>query len=154
MNTMKMALSYAGVQQTALGEALGVSKQQVHMWVTGERNISDKYIPQAAEFLGVDEALLAGHPAEVYVWSPADKTGFTFPTIKTIEIEGYGLMRMVYCDDLAKEITVIESEGLQFTPWDWQYQQPRTVEEVAEYDWVTPYGAKAIMMDGLPRVLV
>ena len=41
-----------------------------------------------------------------------------------------------------------------FTLWDWKGAYPKNGSEVAEFDWqLETTGTKAIILDGLPRVL-
>jgi hypothetical protein len=44
-------------------------------------------------------------------------------------------------------------DGVIFTPWDWQGQQPKSPDEIEEYKWVDDKGNEAIMLNGLPRKL-
>jgi hypothetical protein len=46
---------------------------------------------------------------------------------------------------------VAYADGAQFTPADWQGQQPQDAEDVADWNWVDETGYEAAVMDGLPR---
>ena len=71
------------------------------------------------------------------------------------EIEGYGMFYVVsFPADFKLEIAVIvASDGMQFTCYDWQGEQPSSAAEIGEFRWVDALGNEAIMLDGLPRTL-
>lgn len=49
---------------------------------------------------------------------------------------------------------LVYPDGTVFTLWDWQGTYPENGSEVADFDWqLETTGTKAIILDGLPRVL-
>jgi len=49
---------------------------------------------------------------------------------------------------------LVYPDGTVFTLWDWQGDYPANGSEVADFDWqLETTGTKAIILDGLPRVL-
>lgn len=67
------------------------------------------------------------------------------------EIEGYGAFYIVDCEPVGL-IACILADGAQFTQSDWQGEQCREADDIAEYHWLDPHGNAAVMLDGLPRM--
>ena len=73
------------------------------------------------------------------------------PIISSEAIEGYGTLYQVYHPEVGP-LAVIEADTMQFTPLDWQSEQPASVEDVALVHWVDESGNDATMINGLPYV--
>ena len=65
-------------------------------------------------------------------------------------IDDYGIFYLVEHPDIGI-VAVILSDGIQFTPLDWEGEQPKNVEGVAIVRWTDNRGDEAIMYKGLPR---
>lgn len=73
------------------------------------------------------------------------------PVISSEAIEGYGTLYLVNHPEVGP-LAVIQADTMQFTPRDWQSEQPASVEDVAVSHWVDVLGNEAAMINGLPYV--
>lgn len=71
--------------------------------------------------------------------------------ISSEAIEGYGTLYLVNHPEVGP-LAVIQAGGMQFTPSDWQGEQPASVEDAAVAQWVDVVGNDAAMINGLPYV--
>lgn len=59
-----------------------------------------------------------------------------------------------YEDETVRIPIVVYSDGTIFHPWDWQGECAATPSEIRDYDWTFgKTGKKAIILNGLPRIL-
>lgn len=156
MNNIKRARILAGMKQAELAEELGITPQQINNMESGARNPGPKMLPMLAQALGVSEAYLRGMPQSLPVYDWGERITLTCQIMREEEIDGYGMYYLVQTPDdcVCAEIAVLIADGVQFTPRDWQGAQPMSVDEIADCMWVDPHGNDAIMLDGLPRMLV
>ena len=73
------------------------------------------------------------------------------PIISRQSIDGYGTLYLVIHPEVGP-LAVLQAGGMQFTPIDWQVEQPASVEDVAMAQWVDAFGNDAVMINGLPYV--
>lgn len=139
--------------QKELADKLGISAQQLNNYESGARNPGNKMLPALADALGVSTAYLRGDAQKLAVYNWVDGETSALPIVSEAEIDGYGMFYLVEHPDCGI-IAVIQSDGLQFTPADWQGEQPETPEDIAGARWVDNRGDDAIMFEGLPRILV
>lgn len=142
-----------GLNQKELADKMGISAQQLNNYESGASNPGKKILPALADALGVSTAYLRGDAQKlaVYDW----ETGHTeaLPIVTETVLDEYGIFYLVEHPE-AGVMAVIQSEGVQFTPADWQGQQPMTVDEIGGARWVDSRGEDVIMYKGLPRRLV
>ncbi len=49
---------------------------------------------------------------------------------------------------------IVYPDGTVFTPWDWQGACAHSAQDIPDYDWqLGTTGQKAVMFNGLPRIL-
>lgn len=142
-----------GLKQKEIADKMGISAQQLNNYEAGKSNPGNKILPALADALGVSTAYLRGDAQRlaVYDWT----TGCTeaLPIMAETVIDDYGIFYLVEHPDVGI-IAVIQSEGVQFTPADWQGEQPMTVDEIGGARWVDSRGEDVVMYKGLPRILV
>lgn len=73
------------------------------------------------------------------------------PIISSEAVEGYGTLYLANHPEVGP-LAVIQAGGMQFTPSDWQGEQPASVEDVVVAHWVDVLGNDAAMINGLPYV--
>lgn len=153
MTQLERAIRMRGIKSMDLARKLGLARQTINEYTSGRLNLGWKQLPIVAEALGVSQAYLRGiaEHVPVYDWESGEVTACPI-MIETV-IDGYGCFDIVEHPDVGW-MAVIMSAGIQFTPRDWQGPQPLTVDEIAGTEWVDYMGREAIMLDGLPRVLV
>jgi transcriptional regulator with XRE-family HTH domain len=95
---LRVARQLAGVSQTELGEAMGVSFQAVQKYETGENRLSAGRLVVAAAFLGVDLAFFAKEPM------PAPNQDFPSTGFTAEEIEVIRAWRTLRSEALRGEI--------------------------------------------------
>lgn len=144
---------FRGLSQKELAEKLGISAQQLNNYESGARNPGNKMLPALADALGVSASYLRGDAQKLAVYNWVDDETSALPIVSEAVIDGYGMFYLVEHPDCGI-IAVIQSDGLQFTPSDWQGEQPETPEDIASARWVNNRGDDAIMFEGLPRILV
>ena len=83
---IRKAREHAKFNQTALAEAIGVSKNSVNRWETGERNPSQKSIEAISQATGVSASWLNGQDDAAL--APSNTT--TPPERITLEWNGDG----------------------------------------------------------------
>ena len=153
MTNLEIAMKMRGMRPIELAEVLGVVRQNIGAYIHGQRALGPTMLPVVAEALGVSQAYLRGiaDRLPVYDWESGQVVACTI--MAETDIDGYGCYYIVEHPDVGW-MAVIMSVGIQFTPRDWQGPQPLTVDEIAGTEWVDYMGREAIMLDGLPRVLV
>lgn len=72
--------------------------------------------------------------------------------INAVELDD-AVMYTIKVDDCLTTCAIVYEDGTLFHLWDWQGAHPETAEEIADYDWRTEDGRRAVMLDGMPRVL-
>lgn len=150
---IKQLRIFRGLSQKELADKLGISAQQLNNYESGARNPGNKMLPALADALGVSTSYLRGDAQKLAVYNWVDGETSALPIVSEAVIAGYGMFYLVEHPDCGI-IAVIQSDGLQFTPADWQGEQPETPEGIAGARWVDNRGDDAIMFEGLPRVLV
>lgn len=142
-----------GLSQKELADKMGISAQQLNNYESGASNPGKKILPALADALGVSTAYLRGDAQKlaVYDW----ETGRTeaLPIMAETVIDDYGIFYLVEHPKIGM-MSVIQSEGVQFTLEDWQSEQPMTVDEIGGARWVDSRGEDVIMYKGMPRILV
>lgn len=64
------------------------------------------------------------------------------------------MMKLNYADEDYDIPFVVYPDGSAFMPLDWQGALPEHADGIGEIDWVSmPSKQRAVMMDGLPRIL-
>lgn len=153
MTNFETARRFAGISGVELAARLNVSPQQVNNWARGLRTPSRSTVDTIAEALGVDAAWLLGVAQSLPVVDPLNGTVYSCPIMHTEELPDYGALYIVWAEALQDWLPVVQGNGIQFTPTDWQSAyRPRSAEEIDEYSWMDAHGTDAIMLDGLPRV--
>ena len=153
MTNLEIAMKMRGMRPIELAEVLGIVRQNIGAYIHGQRTLGPTMLPAVADALGVSQAYLRGIAdlLPVYDWSNGKTTAC--PIMAETVIDGYGCYYIVEHPE-AGWMAVIMSAGIQFTPRDWQGQQPLTVDEIAGTEWVDRTGTDVIMFDGLPRVMM
>jgi len=151
MNTLDIAMRFAGMTGADLAAVLDVTPQQVTNWKTGLRTPSRANADAIAAALDVDPAWILGVQQPLAVRDGAKS--FQAGIIRTEEIPGYGCLYHVYLDATGDIVPVILADGVQLTPTDWQALTVRSAADVPDASWMTAAGVDAAMVGGLPRVL-
>lgn len=151
MSNLKRVRIMRGINQADLARALEIKPQQLQNYEAGQQ-IGPKMLPVFASALNVSQAYLRGMAdhLSVYDWNAGVSTPCEI--VSEVEIEGYGIHYIVD-HPVIGFMVVLQSAGVQFTPWDWQGMCPFTVDEIADVTWVDNHGNPAVMLDGLPRAL-
>lgn len=156
MTPIKTARRLRGLSQVALAEAMGISPQSLNQYESGARTPGPKLLPLAASALGVSAAYLRGDAQRLAVRIFDTGETIACPIVSETVIGSYGMLYLVEVAGSGDLISVILSDGVQFTARDWQslHEQALDVDGIADVSWVDSRGNPAIMLDGLPRVLV
>jgi hypothetical protein len=80
--------------------------------------------------------------------------GFPCVIQKEIELNEEAKMYHFVCDNIIEAACIVYNDGTLFHQWDWQSGRPNTFEEIEEYMWCSVDGRQAIVLNGLPRLLV
>ena len=142
-----------GLSQKELADKMGISAQQLNNYESGASNPGKKILPALADALGVSTAYLRGDAQRLAVYDWETRRTEALPIMAETVIDDYGIFYLVEHPDVGM-MAVIQSEGVQFTPADWQGEQPMTVDEIGGARWVDSRGEDVIMYKGLPRILV
>ena len=153
MTKLEIAMKMRGMRPIELAEVLGVVRQNIGAYIHGQRALGPAMLPVVAEALGVSQAYLRGIADRLPVYDWESGQVVACPIMAETVIDGYGCYYIVEHPDVGW-MAVIMSAGIQFTPRDWQGAQPLSVEDIAGTEWVDYMGREAIMLDGLPRVLI
>lgn len=156
MNPIKTARNLRGMSQAALAQRLGITAQALSLYERGERQPGPKLLPLLCDALCVSPAYLRGDAQRLPVRDFV--TGRILPCsiISETLLPDYGALYIVESEDLPRPISVIVSDGVQFTLSDWQGAQVLTADAIADPPngyWVDPRGHMATMLCGLPRIL-
>lgn len=154
MTNFEIACGFAGVSGRELAERLGVTPQYVSQLTTGKRSLGPANVRLLAGALDVDEAWLLGFGQRLALVDPLEGTVYACPVIRSEEIPGYGVLYHVYLDETGDIVPVILSGGVQLTPTDWMALTVRSAADIGGCAWMGPGGRDAVMLDGLPRVLI
>lgn len=154
-NNIMRARQLRHLRLVDLADRLDILPQTLHKYESGSRGIGAKLMPMLREALDVSAAYLRGEEQMLPVrdW----ETGETLmcPIMREEAIEGYGVLYMV--DDAGTAISVLMADGVQFTLSDWQGEQVMTAAQITDPPnghWVDAWGRDAVMLDGLPRVIL
>lgn len=80
--------------------------------------------------------------------------GMGYTVINSITLKDHAkLMTFVSNNGVAKSSAVIYDDGMIFVTDDWQGDYAERLEEIEEYDWHSLDGRRAVIIDGLPRIL-
>ena len=142
-----------GLSQKELADKLGISAQNLNNYESGQRNPGNKILPALADALGVSIAYLRGDAQRLAVYDWQTECTEALPIMAETVIDDYGIFYLVEHPEIGV-MSVIQSEGVQFTLADWQGEQPMTVDEIGGARWVDSHGEDVIMYKGLPRILV
>lgn len=156
MNPIKTARQLRGLSQIELAQRLGITPQALSAYERGERQPGPKLLPILSEALCVSPAYLRGDAQHLSVWDWVSEEPVLCAIISETPIEDYGILYIVEADVLSGPTSVILADGVQFTLSDWQGEQVMTADDIADPPngyWVDPRGNRAVMMDGLPRIL-
>lgn len=153
MTNLEIAMKMRGMRPIKLAEVLGIVRQNIGAYIHGQRTLGPTMLPAVADALGVSQAYLRGIADRLPVYDWESGQVVACPIMAETDIDGYGCYYIVEHPDVGW-MAVIMSVGIQFTPRDWQGPQPLTVEAIADTEWVDYMGREAVMLDGLPRVLV
>lgn len=153
MTNLEIAMKMRGTRPIELAEVLGVVRQNIGAYIHGQRALGPSMLPAVADALGVSQAYLRGIADRLPVYDWESGQVVACPIMAETDIDGYGCYYIVEHLDVGW-MAVIMSAGIQFTLRDWQGPQPLTVEAIADTEWVDYIGREAIMLDGLPRVLI
>lgn len=108
-------------------------------------------LPLLSKALNVSPAYLRGQPENLPVRDFANGDVLIFGIVSATEIAHYGIFYLV-ADLEDNLLSVIMSEGVQFTPADWQGKMPLSKDEIGDVKWVDYRGRDAVMVDNLPRI--
>lgn len=153
MTQLERAIRMRGIKSMDLARKLGLARQTINEYTSGRLNLGWRQLPVVAETLGVSQAYLRGiaDRLPVYDWESGKTTAC--PIMSETDIDGYGSYYIVDHPEIGW-MAVIMSSGIQLTPRDWHGAQPLSVEDIASTEWVDYMGREAIMLDGLPRVII
>lgn len=154
MHNIAIARRLRGITARALAEQLNVAYQQVGNWEQGIRNPSRSAAQEIAGALDVDVAWIMDCPQISQLRDPLSGDIISGHIMRTEDLPGYGLMQHLYLDEHDLIVAVIRSLDVVFTPSDWQGQQPLSAAEIADHAWMDGHGHDAVMIDGLPRVML
>ena len=155
MTNFEIARRFTGMSAVDLARVLDVSPQQLNSWIQGTRVPSRTNVDGIASKMGVDAAWLLGVSQALPVLDYQAGTVYDCPIIHSETLDGYGAFYVVWLSENAAWLPVIQGNGVQFTPWDWESAyNPRSAEEIGETKWVDHRGQETIMLDGLPRVML
>lgn len=152
MTNVELAMIYARTKGVDLAQKLGVQPSYISQLTQGKRHLGPKNVGLVARALDVDEAWLLGYPQTLAILDPLSGTTYHYPIMRSLIIPDYGTLYHVVTDynDI---VPVIISNGIQFTPTDWQTLTVRTVDDIPDTAWLDARGHAAIMLDGLPRTI-
>ena len=122
--------------------------------MTGKRSLGPNNVQLLADLLDVDQAWLLSVPQALPLVDPLTGEVYACPIIRSEEIEGYGTLYHVHIAETGDIVPVILSAGLQLTPTDWTALTVRSAADIPEGTWMGPGGRDAVMLDGLPRVIL
>lgn len=154
MTNFEIACRFAGVSGRELAERLGVTPQYISQLATGKRSPGPNNVWLLARALDVDAAWLLGAAQALPLADPLEGTVYTCPVIRSEEIPDYGVLYHVYLDQTGDIVPVILSGGVQLTPTDWTALAVRCAADIGGCAWMGPGGRDAVMLDGLPRVMI
>ena len=154
MTNFEIAARFAGLNGKELAERLGVSTQYISQLMTGKRSLGPNNVQLLATTLDVDPAWLLGVPQTLPLIDPLTGDVFSAGIIRTEHIADYGTLYHVHLRETGDIVPVILSAGIQLTPTDWTALTVRRVADIAECTWMGPGGRDAVMLDGLPRVIL
>lgn len=155
-NPIKRAREMRGIRMVNLAKRLGMLPQTLTKYESGARSLGPKLLPAAAQALDVSEAYLSGCAQTLPVYDY--NTGGTHMSaiMREESIPAYGTLYLCDVPDVGP-VSVILSAGIQFTLSDWQGEQVKTAAQIADPPnghWVDAWGRDAVMLDGLPRVIL
>lgn len=153
MNPITTARTIKSMTAAALAAAVNVSPSQLSQWESGYRTPSRDAAQRIADALDVDLAWIMGCPQSVSIWDPFGRQAIPAQLMRSQSIPGYGTLQHAYAGEIGSAVAMIISDGIVFTPADWQGSQPADASEIADCRWMDARGADAIMLDGLPRAL-
>lgn len=68
-----------------------------------------------------------------------------------IELEGATLVLFTF-NDIEESSAIVYEDGTLMHLRDWQSGRPETLEEIANFDWVSESGEEAVVLNELPRM--
>lgn len=154
MTNFEIAARFAWLNGKEIAEKLGVSTAYISQLMTGKRGLGPNNVQLLATTLDVDPAWLLGVPQALPLVDPLTGDVYTCRILRCEDIPDYGALYHVHLDETGNIVPVILSAGIQLTPTDWTALTVRSAADIAECAWMGPGGRDAIMIDGLPRVLV
>lgn len=155
MTNFEIARRFSGLITSALAELLEVSPQQLNGWIQGARVPSRTNVDGIASRMGVDPAWLLGVAQSLPVLDHISGAVHNYSIIHSAPIEGYGMFYVVWLDEIGAWLPVVQGNGVQFTPWDWQSaDNVKSIADIATVRWVDHRGHEAVMVDGMPRAML
>lgn len=157
MMTIKQLREMRGLTQKELADAIGIRPQNMNNYDKGIRSPGYKTLPELAEKLHVSAAYLIGQPELMPVYDPLKHTTVFCPIISSDELahedgSPYGVYYLVEHPEAGSVLAVILSDGVQFTPRDWQGQQPVISAQISETKWMDNAAHDVVMLEGLPHI--
>ena len=153
MTNFAIARKLSGITSAGLAEQTGSSRAYISQLESGVRNLGRSNLEQFAALLNADPAWLLGQPSTLPVTDPQSGSTCFCQIIHSVEIPDYGMLYLVHYPETGDDFGVILADGVQFTVTDWQSMpQPRSIEEIAEFEWMDATGREAVMLEGLPRI--
>ena len=156
MTPIKTARRLRGLSQTDLAARMGISPQSLNQYESGARSLGPKLLPAAAQALDVSEAYLSGCAQTLPVYDCMTGGTHMGAIMREERIPAYGTLYLCDVPDVGP-VSVILSAGIQFTLSDWQGAQVMTAEEISDPPnghWVDAWGRDAVMLDGMPRMIL
>ena len=154
MTNFEIAARFAGLNGRELAKRLGVSTAYISQLMTGKRSLGPNNVQLLAKTLDVDAAWLLGVAQALPVADPLEGEVFNARIIRSEDIPDYGTLYHVHLAETGDIVPVILSAGVQLTPTDWQTLTVRRAEDIAGCVWMGPDGRDAVILDGLPRVIL
>jgi len=153
MNELKTAMAMHGVRPAELAQMANIKPQQINNYLNEGQSIGPKMARTFAELLHVSEAYLRGVAQTLAVRDFITGEMWPCKIISEDVIEHYGVLYTVEHPEIGP-IAVILADGVQFTTADWDGARPTETAEIEQFAWVDARGQAALMLDGLPRLML
>lgn len=153
MNELKTAMALRGLRPSEVAHMTNVTLQQINNYINAGRSVGPKVARTLSELLHVSEAYLRGVAQTLAVIDFISGEVWPCKIISEEIIDNYGVFYIVDHPEIGP-MAVILADGVQFTTTDWEGSSPTNVEQIERFAWVDGMGHDAVMLDGLPRLML